>query len=231
MKVKKHQPTLSLKPTQFAIGMLEVEYKFHEMKKLSKKELKKLVKENPVPVIISPWKELCIIDHHHFLAACWHADVKEVKVKVVRDFSKDKLTYRQFWQKMRKLNYAYLYDQFGEGPRSPLYLPLDIRGVADDPYRSLAWMVRKEGGYKNSNKSYAEFEWADFFREKKLLESHGREGMHGALKKAIALVKKSDVKRKLPGKIKKEHVKSDLDKKPKAKSKYVPKGTSPRLAA
>jgi hypothetical protein len=45
---------------------------------------------------------------------------------------------------------VYPYCQFGEGPRKPLYLPRDIRGLADDPYRSLAWFVRKAGGFDPS---------------------------------------------------------------------------------
>src|SRR5665213_1271385 len=88
MKVKKYQPTLSLKPTQFSVGLLEVEYKVLELKKLKPKKLAKLVHHTPIPILISPWKELCVVDHHHFLFACWHADIREVHVKVVKDLSR-----------------------------------------------------------------------------------------------------------------------------------------------
>ena len=170
MKVKKYQPTLSLKPTQFALGLLEVEFKVVEMKAMKAKKLEKLVRESPVPVVVSPWKELCITNRHHFLFACWHAGVRRVRVEVVKDYSRSKLTYHGFWKKLAREKRAYLHDQFGEGPRSPLYLPIDIRGMADDPYRSLAWMVRKEGGFENSDLTFAEFHWADFFRAKRLLD-------------------------------------------------------------
>jgi hypothetical protein len=133
MKIKKYQPTLSLKPTQFAVGLLEVEYKVVEFKNMKKKKLQKLIEETAVPVVISPWKELCVIDHHHYLFACWHANIHKVRVKVVKDYSKDKLSYHQFWRKLARLNYAYLYDQFGNGPQNALYLPMDVRGMAALP--------------------------------------------------------------------------------------------------
>ncbi|MDB5811889.1 MAG: chromosome partitioning protein ParB, partial [Betaproteobacteria bacterium] len=83
MKVKTFQRTLCLQPTQFSIGLLEVEFKVKELKSLKPRKLKKIIRNAPVPVVISPWKDLCIIDHHHFVFACWHADIARVKVKVV----------------------------------------------------------------------------------------------------------------------------------------------------
>lgn len=222
MKVKKFQPTLSLKPTQFAVGLLEVEYKVAEMKKLKPKKLKELVHDTPVPVVISPWKELCIIDHHHYLFACWHAGVRKVRVEVVKDFSKTKLSYHRFWQKLARLNYAYLYDQFGNGPQKPLYLPLDVRGMADDPYRSLAWMVRKEGAYENSNQTFAEFQWADLFRKKGLLDRQGRSGFHRAVLRGFKVARSAEAKN-YPGYIAPHKKKKKSENELKPKSKYVPR--------
>ena len=223
MKVKKYQPTLSLKPTQFALGLLEVEFKVVEMKGMKPGKLDKLVRETPVPVVVSPWKELCITDRHHFLFACWHAGVRRVRVEVVKDYSRSKLTYHGFWKKLAREKRAYLYDQFGEGPRSPLYLPIDIRGMADDPYRSLAWMVRKEGGFENSDLTFAEFHWADFFRAKRLLDSHGRKGFHDAIKKGLRLAHSSKA-RSLPGYLKRaaDRITKAKEAEVLEKSKYVP---------
>jgi hypothetical protein len=223
MKVKKFQPTLSLKPTQFAVGLLEVEYKVSEMKKMRIKKLRKLVRDTPIPIVVSPWNELCVVDGHHFLFSCWHAGVTRVRVEIVKDFSRTKLSYHRFWQKMARLNYAYLYDQFGNGPQKPLYLPMDIRGMADDPYRSLAWMVRKEGGYENTNVTFAEFQWADLFRKKCLLDTQGRSGFHPAVAKGLRVAKSSAAKA-LPGYIKKQKAtKHLLLDDAMAKSKYVPR--------
>ena len=131
------------------------------------------------------------------------------------------MSYYHFWRFMTKKGYAYLYDQFGEGPRHALYLPDDIRGLADDPYRSLAWMVRKEGGYHNSDENFTEFRWANFFRKKKLLDTQGRRGFHLAIQKGLSLAKKSTAK-KLPGFIGPDK-KKELEQKLKIKkSAFVP---------
>lgn len=225
MKVKAYQPTLSLRPTQFAVGLLEVEYKVLDMRKAEPEKLARMIAETPIPVIVTPWRELVLTDHHHYLFACWHADVPEVRVEVKEDYSKSGLTYHQFWRLLARHKQAYLYDQFGEGPRSPLYLPLDVRGMADDPYRSLAWMVRKEGGYENSTESFAEFQWADFFRAKGLLNRHGRKGFHEAVRKGLKLAR-SPAARKLPG-YAPTHKNVDIAEQDLLeKSKYVPKARS-----
>jgi hypothetical protein len=39
-----------------------------------------------------------------------------------------------------------------------------VRGLTDDPYRSLAGAVREAKAFDKSNKPFAEFLWANFFR-------------------------------------------------------------------
>lgn len=221
-KVRKTQPVLALKPTQFSVGVLEVEFKVHELRKMKKNKRAEYVRSKPIPVVISPWEELCVIDHHHFLFACWHANINEVQVEVVKDYSNSQLTYLKFWKKLLRLRYAYLFDQFGEGERHPLYLPDDVRGMADDPYRSLAWIVRKEGGFDNSDVTFAEFQWANFFREHKLLDSQGRRGMQKAVPRAIRLAHSKKASG-LPGFIKKENKKKQVVENMPKKSKFIPK--------
>jgi hypothetical protein len=197
-KVKEEQNLLDLRPTQFAVGMLEVDEKVKIVEQYDKKELKNWIKDNPVPVIVSPRGELYITDHHHFLCVCYHLGIRKVRVTVVDDFSKSKLTYEQFWKRMHRLRSVYPYCQFGEGPREPLYLPRDIRGLADDPYRSLAWFVRKAGVFENSDKNFAEFQWANFFRKQRLLSRVGPWGFARALVKAAKLAQSPKAKH-LPG--------------------------------
>ncbi|MBV9215479.1 MAG: ParB/Srx family N-terminal domain-containing protein [Acidobacteria bacterium] len=198
MKVAKYQPILCLRTTQFAFGAAEVQVKVQELRKLKKRKLKKEIKKNPVPVVISPWGELCIIDCHHFVFSCWHAGVRKMRVQVVSDLSRRKFSYPGFWKYMAKRGLAHLYDQFGDGPRSPLYLPNDIRGMADDPYRSLAWLVRKAGADEKSKKKFADFKWAEFFRRRRLLHKDGRRGLKKAAKRAAQLAM-SSAARSLPG--------------------------------
>jgi hypothetical protein len=196
--LKKYQPVLALKPTQFSVGLMEIEYKVAKLHALSAKKRRRLIARTKVPLVISPWGELCVIDRNNYLFTCWHAGITQVRIKVVKDYSHSQLGYVAFWNLMARHHYAYLYDQFGQGPRSPLYLPDDIRGLADDPYRSLAWMVRKEGGFANSDATFCEFRWADLFRRYKLLDRHGRQGFHRALPKAMKIAR-SQAARDLPG--------------------------------
>jgi hypothetical protein len=192
------QKILDLKPTQFAVGMLEVDEKIREVRGYGNKKRREYVDENPIPVVISPQNELYIVDHHHFLCVCYQFGIKKVRVKVVDDFSRSKMSYSRFWKRMYKSRQAYPFCQFGEGPREALYLPRDIRGLADDPYRSIAWFVRKSGGYENTDRNFAEFKWANFFRERRLLEKSGLRGLSEALVKAAKLAQTPAAKR-LPG--------------------------------
>ena len=196
--MKRRQKVLSLKPTQFAVGMLEVDEKIELVRSFDKKQLREYIDENPVPVVVSPQGDLYIVDHHHFLAVCYHVGIKKVRVDVTKDLSKSKMSYARFWKWMWKSRNAYPYCQFGEGPRKALYLPRDVRGLADDPYRSLAWFVRKAGAFENSDRNFAEFKWANFFRAKKLLDQKGPSGMPQALVKAVSLAQ-SAAARNLPG--------------------------------
>ena len=65
----------------------------------------------------------------------------------------------------RAMGLFYDRDQFGVGPHDPNHLPEDVRSLADDPFRSVAWQVRKRGGYDKSSLPFAEFKWAQYFRE------------------------------------------------------------------
>jgi hypothetical protein len=196
--MKHRQKVLKLKPTQFAVGMLEIDEKIEIVRGYGKKQIRDFIDENPVPVVRGPHRDLFIVDHHHFLFVCYHVGIKKVRVNLVKDLSKRRMSYSQFWKWMFKTRHAYPYCQFGEGPREALYLPKDIRGLADDPYRSLAWFVRKAGAFENSQRNFAEFKWANFFRERQLLNRHGPLGMPRALIQAVALAQ-TPAARHLPG--------------------------------
>lgn len=209
---------LDLKPTQFAVGMLEVDEKIKIVKAYDKKERRAYLKDNAVPVVVGPDGDLYIVDHHHFLCVCYHVGIKNVRIEIVRDFSQKKWSYEKFWNWMFKTRNAYPYCQFGEGPRKALYLPKDIRGLADDPYRSLAWFVRKAGAFENSDKNFAEFQWANFFRSQHLLDRYGPKGLPKALVKAVKLAQ-SPAAKGLPG-----YGKLNLKEKKKAVQKAKAKG-------
>ena len=213
---------LDLKPTQFAVGMLEVDEKIALVRAFNKKQRRDYVDETPIPVVISPQGDLYIVDHHHFLCVCYHVGIKKVRVRVVKDLSSSRMSYAAFWKWMFKNRSAYPFCQFGEGPRKALYLPRDIRGLADDPYRSLAWFVRKAGAFENSDRNFAEFQWANFFRARRLLDRFGPSSMPRAMKRAAKLAQ-SPAAKHLPG-----FGKLNLEEKEKVDRKLQKKGREVR---
>ena len=192
------QRVLSLHPTQFAIGMREVEQKAKKLRRLSSRRLRKYLHKNPVKVIRSPQKELYVADRHHELMACWLVGVKRVRVRVEIHCSGRRMSQTKFWRFMSSHDLVHLYDQFGDGPRDPLYLPVDIRGLSDDPYRSLAWLARCEGAYEKRDVPYADFEWAQLLRQHRLLSPDGRSQLDRALPEAIRVCQ-SPAAAHLPG--------------------------------
>lgn len=216
---------LNLRPTQFAVGMLEVDEKIKLVGTLDGKALKKFVADNPVPVVIGYDEALYVVDKHHFLCVCYHVGIDKVRIDIVRDVSQKGFTFRQFWKWMAKSRNSYPFCQFGEGPRKEIYLPKDIRGLADDPYRSIAWFVRKAGAFENSEKNFAEFQWANFFRSKKLLDRDGLAGFEKALLKAVDLAQ-SPAAKNLPG-----YGKLNLQKATKVKAKVKSRVKSVRKTA
>lgn len=178
---------LSLKPTQFSLGNKDVEDKVEKLQTHGIDHNKK------VPVVIGPNGALYMIDHHHFVRAMWECGYSHVEVEVKADLSK--LSKKKFWTAMRKMKWAFLYDQLGHGPHNPSYLPDDVRGMGDNKYRSLAWMIRERGGFDKSSKPFAEFYWSEMFRKRmKGVDPFSKKGISAAMKLC-----KSKAAKKLPG--------------------------------
>ena len=186
---------LEIKPTQFAVGMIEVQSRVDKMQAMSHGELKDYLADRPIPVIAGPGGQLYMIDHHHLARAAWEAGVHKVVIERKADYSH--MSRDKFWEKMKSESLIYPYDQFGNGPHPPGALPADVRSLADDPYRSLAWRVRDEGGYDKTTKPFSEFQWAEFFRNNLPMDDLN-EHFDGAVKKAMDLAK-SPAASHLPG--------------------------------
>jgi hypothetical protein len=199
-------PILSLRPMQFGVGMAHEVVKKREMlKKMTPAEQRAYLLKHPIPVIErengakhinkGPMgrKEERPDDHHHLLRAAWEAGLTVMPIKKQKE---DKDSGRKFWKGMKKDKLVYLYDEFGNGPHDPQDLPLDVRGLADDPYRDLAGWVRDLGGYKKTEAPFAEFLWAKFFREN--LKTHPHKDWKAAVKEAMALARTRAAK-DLPG--------------------------------
>jgi hypothetical protein len=150
---------LKLRPTQMSVGLREVDEKVDKIKK----EGEAYLRARPVPVVLGPNGRVYLIDHHHLVRAAWEAGVAHVHVEIKADLSG--LSDDDFWKRMEKEKWVYPYDQLGGGPHDPRNLPETVRGLADDPYRSVAGEVRERGGYAKNDEPFSEFLWAQFFRQ------------------------------------------------------------------
>ena len=184
-----------LHPTQLAVGMEEVKEKEHKFKKMDGNELEKYEQDNPEPTVAGPGGTLYIIDHHHLARALMDIGVNKTYCTQEADYSR--LMPPAFWKKMEEAKWVYTYDEFGNGPRPYSEIPATVGGLKDDPYRSLAGAVREGGGYDKTDAPFAEFKWADFFRDKFSRKDLG-DDFDGCVKKAVKLAH-SAVASGLPG--------------------------------
>lgn len=185
---------LNLRPTQFTLGMIEVQEKVEKMKKMNLSQKEKYLEERRVPCILGPQNQHYSIDRHHLIRACWELGEKSMHVLLVADLSH--LEEEDFWEVMKKARWVFLMDQFGNGPHSEKLLPRDIRGMADNPYRSLSWMVREAGGYQKEGIPFIEFYWADIFRKQIPFDVSSWDEFKKAKDDALAFIKKSGLKSK-----------------------------------
>src|ERR1035437_6389319 len=101
---------LDLRPTQLALGMLEVKRRVKALAKSERKQLKKIVKKCPITVVVAPNGMHYIVDGHHHACVFWLLGVKKVSLRILKDFSGSRLSYKAFWHQMRVHKWIYLYD-------------------------------------------------------------------------------------------------------------------------
>jgi hypothetical protein len=161
---------LDLKPMQIPAGMYEVQDKAQSLRGMKAKDSDKWLRDKSVPYVEDYKGRKRPVDHHHEARAAWEADLSEAYAhRYLDDQLHDSikaLPRDAFYAVTHAMGLFYDRDQFGSGPHDPNHLPEDVRGMADDPFRSIAWQVRKRGGYDKSGLPFAEFHWAQFFRER-----------------------------------------------------------------
>jgi hypothetical protein len=175
---------LKLRPTQFAVGMRQVEEDLEKMRRWSKDRLRRTIQNRPIPGVIGPRNQIYIVDHHHLASALYRLDERGAWVEILEDLSD--LSMRDFWKRMERHHWVHRYDHNGVGPRACHHIPKSIAGLVDDPFRSVAWKVRKKGGYFRSSVPFGDFEWANFFRERLKCDpvAHFKKAVREALKLA-----------------------------------------------
>lgn len=189
-------PIEDLRPTQMAVGMRAVAAKREKVERRARnrRKLRCYLEARPIPAVRGPGDDLFIIDHHHLSLALLKSDVEEACVDVIADLSY--LPRKRFLRQMTTLGLLHPYDGHGQ-PVCPTRLPKTLNDLRADPYRDLAWSVRKAGGFAKSGKPYEEFRWADFFRVRipRLTVRRDFEYAHG---RAMCLARSQEAMR-MPG--------------------------------
>jgi hypothetical protein len=175
---------LELRPTQFAVGMIGVKDKETELASKSGRKLSAYQQKHPEPVVKGPGGALFIIDHHHLARAMAERGIETTFCRLEADYSA--LDSNSFWAEMAAQHWVYLYDENGEGPRSPTDLPRTVADLKDDPYRSLASGVRNSGGFANVSTPFAEFAWAEYFRSSEISKADIQGNFKESVKEASA---------------------------------------------
>jgi hypothetical protein len=155
----------AVRPTQFAVGYREVEERAQHIVGKSPKKFNKYMEEHLPLLVVGPGGVPYLIDGHHLALALLKnrvSDHFEARIEANwRDMSP-----ADFWKNMQQHGWVYLYDNEGHGPLAPDRLPQKVTGLVEDPYRALAWEVRKRNGYSKTGASFAEFKWANYFRSR-----------------------------------------------------------------
>lgn len=154
-----------------------------ENKAHRKKKILRFIEKRPIPAVLGPGQRCYIIDHHHLSLALWQSDVREAFVSIIADLSD--LNSQRFWGHMAASGRVYPYDEWGNEVHHS-QLPHALDKLRADHYRDLAWSVREEGGFKKSRAPYAEFMWAQFFRQH-VSPAMVRRDYDGALEAALRL--------------------------------------------
>ncbi len=156
-------PIAALRPTQITLGYREVARKRVEWRARAESEGGSFLGSHMIPAILGHGGHHYIIDHHHLVRALHDEGISHVLVSVVADLGE--LSRRAFWTVMDNRNWLHPFDEDGHR-RDYDELPKRISGLTDDPYRSLAGELRRQGGYAKSATPYTEFLWADFLRRR-----------------------------------------------------------------
>jgi hypothetical protein len=155
----------SLRPLQGAVGMEEVRDKEKDIRSGKKKRLD--LAYDPIKIARGPNGLLYVTDHHHGARAWLEAGHTMGTCQIQSDTISTDPT--QFWADLNRLKLVRLADKDGKSITAT-QLPTTLATLPDDPYRTLAWRVRKGDGFcralMTGNKEFAEFQWADWLRKR-----------------------------------------------------------------
>jgi hypothetical protein len=178
-------PVAELRPTQMTVGMREVQEKRKSWRAREADGGASWLGKHLIPVLLGPKGRPYVIDHHHLARALMEEGVEDVATTVVADLSM--LGKDEFWVFIDNRAWCHPYDEDGKR-RSFDDIPRSIKGLKDDPFRSLAGELRRAGGFAKEVTPFSEFLWADFLR-RRIKATDVRQDFGAALSKALRLAK------------------------------------------
>jgi hypothetical protein len=183
-----------LRPTQITVGMHEVREKRERLREHPSAKIGKYLGSHMIPVVRGPKQRAYVIDHHHLALALHKEGIRDILVTVVFDLSA--LDTDAFWTVLDHKSWVHPYDADGKR-RTFEDIPKSVTELKDDPFRSLAGEIRRNGGFAKDTTPFSEFLWADFFRrrmKRKLVEND----FDSAVTRALELAKSGEA-HYLPG--------------------------------
>jgi hypothetical protein len=157
----KQVPLEELRPTQITVGMKSVKEKSQEWKELPEAERSERMAGQLFAAVKGANETFFILDGHHTALALFNDKANRVQVGLVADLSH--LSREEFWVFLDHRSWVHCYDD--QGKRQPFeQMPERFQDVVDDPYRSLAASVQREGGFCKPDEPFYEFLWANHFR-------------------------------------------------------------------
>ncbi len=153
-------------------------------------------------VVIGPQGRLYLTDGHHTFSAFWDADggvnhKLKVWVKVTDNLSR--LSEVEFWKQMKASKKVWLRD----GANKPIVtgqLPqqIGLASLGNDPYRALVYFTRDAGYVVPADATeFLEFYWADWLRNKPVLDLAGYD-LRDTASYAAAILKASQAMTAIP---------------------------------
>ncbi|PZV36123.1 ParB-like protein [Mesorhizobium kowhaii] len=178
-----------LRPTQITVGMREVALKRQMIRSQSAGKTRVFLGTHMVPVVLGPKKRNYVTDHHHLAHALLEEGIRDVLVTVISDLSgldnKD-----AFFVVLDNRGWMHPFDEKGRRRRYDA-IPKTMAELADDPYRSMAGELRRQGGFAKDTTPFSEFLWADFLRRR--IDRNGvAKNFDKAMKDALTLAKGKD---------------------------------------
>lgn len=181
----------ALRPTQSAVGMIQVEERAKRMP--PDVDGARYTRKWPVPVVQGPDGAFYLTDGHHLASVLAHVGAAKVTARVVGRLD-NRAT---FWEQMRTRHWVYLFDERGR-PIPPAALPRHVKALRDDPYRALAGYAEDAGYFRKTDAYFMEFEWARYFGNAMHWQPIDRLNLLSALQTAARLACQPEASR-LPG--------------------------------